>query len=124
MFQAERYPASRKWQVNQFTTILIYTDIHKGIQKDGQASCSCMEKLIPLEKEKATFDNLDPSKKYFLMVAENGKNTFYGISVEMVYPPKYSKPSGLGGLGHGTNPNDDIKIEDTKPHLSEPESLD
>lgn len=41
------------------------------------------------------FGNLDPSKRYFPMVAENGQNTFYGISPESIFPPAHSKPSGV-----------------------------
>ncbi|RJE21446.1 hypothetical protein PHISCL_06227 [Aspergillus sclerotialis] len=62
-----------------------------GIQETALAPCGCAQKLVSQEMKTVTFGNLDPSRKYFPMVAENGERTFYGIPHERIQPSEHSK---------------------------------
>ena len=48
--------------------------------------CGCRQKLVSQEQKTALFDGLDPTRKYFPLVAENGFNTFYGIAPNPIHP--------------------------------------
>lgn len=62
---------------------------------DELPTCGCRHMLVSQEAKKADFDNLDPAKRYFPMVAENEPNSFYGIPPNPIYPPNRNRTDYL-----------------------------
>ncbi|KAF7588863.1 hypothetical protein BBP40_005081 [Aspergillus hancockii] len=62
------------------------------LQVDAQLEyslCGCVQKIISLDQNSIRFDDLEPSRRYFPMIARNENKSFYAVPPEPIVPRSY-----------------------------------